>query len=184
MQPQTLNSTAITLPYEGVINALTGSRQGLERVYEHFCDLTLRYMGHGEPLGQEEVAELKLLIDIYTEDETGSEVNNPLSIGDKVYFARDVRPYTVKAVGKQFAICTKPFNLKGTVLYTIIDFEEDIRGPNDGIFNVYDYTVQEDIDACLADLLDPESGVAVSCTRRRGIDLDLIKINNTLITAL
>jgi hypothetical protein len=57
-----------------------------------------------------------------------------LKKGAKVYFANELHPYTVRAVGKRFAVCTKPFPLKSTVLYTIIDMEEKIRGTEDLVF--------------------------------------------------
>lgn len=41
--------------------------------------------------------------------------------GQKIWFEGEKRPYTVRACDERFAICTKPFNLRKTVLYTIID---------------------------------------------------------------
>lgn len=49
-------------------------------------------------------------------------------VGDKIYFVEEKRPYTIRALGKRYAICTKPFNPKRTVLYTIVDFVKEIRG--------------------------------------------------------
>lgn len=53
-----------------------------------------------------------------------------LVVGDRVRFVEEGQRYTVRAVtsGGRFAICTKPFNLKHTVLYTVIDFERGVRG--------------------------------------------------------
>jgi hypothetical protein len=48
--------------------------------------------------------------------------------GTRVRFAEEKQAYTVRAIGPRFAVCTKPFNPRHTVLYTVIDFEEKIRG--------------------------------------------------------
>jgi len=79
-------------------------------------------------------------------------MKNTLVVGQKIYFNSEVRPYTVKAVGDEFAICTKPFNLRHTVLYTILDFKQEIRSTNNLVFNCYDYAKQSAIDECLHDL--------------------------------
>ena len=62
------------------------------------------------------------------------EFYNTVKIGDKIKFAEEVRPYVVKAIGKRYIICTKPFNLKHTVLYTIIDKEGFVRGADNMVF--------------------------------------------------
>lgn len=100
--------------------------------------------------------------------------SNDLSLGDKIYFSTDKKPFTVKATNEQFTILTKPFNLKQTVLYTIIDWQRGYRNRNNMLFNPYDYAIQEDIDQCLKDLCDPNSVVKVS--RRGKVELDIIKI--------
>ncbi|HEX7313274.1 MAG TPA: hypothetical protein VF297_05110 [Pyrinomonadaceae bacterium] len=94
-----------------------------------------------------------------------------LSVGAKVKFEAEKGPYTVKACSERYAICTKPFNPKRTVIYTIVDFERDVRGRNNLVFNVYDYAAQADIDKCLRDLEDPQSVVEVS--HRNCVDLDI-----------
>ena len=75
-----------------------------------------------------------------------------LKIGDKIKFASEKQKYSIKTKSDRYLICTKPFNPKKTVLYTIIDLERLVRGTNNRIFNSYDYAVQEDIDECLGDL--------------------------------
>lgn len=92
-----------------------------------------------------------------------------LAVGDKVKFEAEKGAYTVKARSARFAICTKPFNLKRTVIYTIVDFERDVRGTNNLVFNVYDYAKQEDVDACLRDL---EAG-EVEVSYRNCVELDI-----------
>lgn len=96
-----------------------------------------------------------------------------LKVGSKIWFYGEKRPYTVKAISDRFAICTKPYNPKHTVLYTIVDFKEEIRGTNDFIFNPYDYAVQEDIDECMADLISGETEIS----RRNRVNLIVTQIN-------
>jgi hypothetical protein len=66
----------------------------------------------------------------------GSEVMAKIPVGSKVKFASEKMRYTVQASDERFSICTKPFNLKRTVLYSIIDFDEDVRGPENLIFGM------------------------------------------------
>lgn len=73
-----------------------------------------------------------------------------LKIGQKVFFKEEKAGYTVKAVSERYAILTKPY--KSTVIYTILDLKEKIRGTNNLVFNIYDYKKQEDIDKCMEDL--------------------------------
>jgi hypothetical protein len=55
-------------------------------------------------------------------------------LGQKIWFYGEERPYKIRACDNRFAICTKPFNLQKTVLYTIIDRKENIRGTENFIF--------------------------------------------------
>ena len=54
-----------------------------------------------------------------------------LSVGDSVQFAESGRWWKVRAVSERFVILTSPFNLQHTVLYSIIDWERGVRGPDD-----------------------------------------------------
>lgn len=51
---------------------------------------------------------------------------------DRIKFAGEKQRYTVRAVSAdgRWAICTKPFNLQRTVIYTVIDFDGGVRGPS------------------------------------------------------
>jgi hypothetical protein len=97
---------------------------------------------------------------------------NKICVGDKITFAEEVMAYTVKAKSDNYAICTKPFNPRKTVLYTIIGFNEDVRGRNNLVFNCYDYSKQKDIDQCLFDLESGETGIS----HRNRIPLNIKKI--------
>jgi hypothetical protein len=55
-------------------------------------------------------------------------------IGDKIKFEGERQRYTVQAFDERFIIATKPFNMKKTYLYTIIDLEREVRGPDDRLF--------------------------------------------------
>lgn len=82
-----------------------------------------------------------------------------LEEGSKVWFREEVRPYTVKASNDRYAICTKPFNLKKTVLYTIVDLKEGVRGSDDLIFCM-GYETQDEINNALKRLKDGEMEIS------------------------
>lgn len=92
-----------------------------------------------------------------------------LKAGDKIKFQNEKHKYTIKAKSDRYLICTKPFNLQKTCLYTIIDLDRLVRGTNNLVFNAYDYMVQEHIDECLKDL---ETG-EIEVTHRNCILLDV-----------
>ena len=59
-----------------------------------------------------------------------------MKLGDKIKFNEEKQRYTIRALDGRYAICTKPFNPKKTVLYTIVDFVEKIRGTENLIFGM------------------------------------------------
>ena len=74
-------------------------------------------------------------------------------VGDKVWFAEEKRPYTVRACDERFLICTKPYNFQPrTVEYTIVDLKEEIRGTDGYAIGGYDYYETEDCEAFLREL--------------------------------
>lgn len=91
-----------------------------------------------------------------------------VNVGDKVYFPNEKKPYTVRARDERFIICTKPFNPRHTVLYTIIDLKHKWRGPDDRIF-CSGYESDED---CAERLVELQSG-EIEVSARRGIRLDI-----------
>jgi len=58
------------------------------------------------------------------------------NVGDKLRFAEEKQAYTVQAAGERFLVCTKPFNPKRTVLYTVVDLAQGIRGTENLIFGL------------------------------------------------
>ena len=61
---------------------------------------------------------------------------NIYKVGDKIKFKSEKQQYTVQACNEKFAVCTKPFNLMKTVLYSVIDFDRNIRGTENLIFGM------------------------------------------------
>ena len=75
------------------------------------------------------------------------------NVGDKIYFAEEKRPYTVRACDDRFLICTKPYNFKPkTVIYTIVDLVEGIRGTDNYSIGWCDYYETKDCERMLNEL--------------------------------
>lgn len=94
-------------------------------------------------------------------------VTPKLRVGGTVKFADDKRVYTIRAMSERYAICTTPFPKLDTVMYTIIDNDKMIRGPNDLVLNIYDYTLETECEKTLRDLLANIVGIS----RRRSVSL-------------
>jgi hypothetical protein len=91
-----------------------------------------------------------------------------IKAGDRIKFAAERQRYTVRAAGKRYLVCTKPFNLRHTVLYTIVDLVKGIRGTENLIFGL-GFETQEDCDAALARLEAGETEVS----HRNFVPLDI-----------
>ena len=75
------------------------------------------------------------------------------NVGDKIYFAEEKRPYTVRACDDRFLICTKPYNFKPKiVIYTIVDLVEGIRGTDNYSIGWCDYYETKDCERMLHEL--------------------------------
>jgi hypothetical protein len=72
-----------------------------------------------------------------------------IKVGSKIIFDGEVRPYRVRACDKRYLICTKPFNLKHTVIYTIVDLKLKIRGTENTVFCMGFEKDQDCVDALL-----------------------------------
>ncbi len=93
--------------------------------------------------------------------------------GDKIWFAEEKKPYTIRACDDRYLICTKPYNFKPqTVLYTIVDLKEQIRGTDGYCIGPYSYYDQEDCDDYLKELQTNESHISY----RNRIELNIVKI--------
>jgi len=89
-----------------------------------------------------------------------------LKVGDRVKFREERLPYRVIARNDRFMVCTKPFNLKHTVLYTIIDLCLNIRGTENLVFGLGAETKEQ----CVEMVLRLESGES-EISRRNQIPL-------------
>ena len=89
-------------------------------------------------------------------------------MGDKVYVPNEKKPYRVKARDERYIICTKPFNLRHTVLYFIVDLVDKWRAPDNMVF-CGGYETDEDCKKRLAELQNETIELSI----RRGIRLDI-----------
>lgn len=55
-----------------------------------------------------------------------------LHVGDFLTFPEEKRKYEIRAKGDRYMVCTKPFFQ--TVLYTVIDLVEQVRGTENLVF--------------------------------------------------
>lgn len=55
-------------------------------------------------------------------------------VGDFILFAEEIRGYKIMARGVRYLVCNKPFACQRTVLYTVIDLLEQVRGTENLIF--------------------------------------------------
>lgn len=103
-----------------------------------------------------------------------------MNVGDKIYFAEERFPYVIQACDERFLICTKPFNPKHTIQYTIVDLKDGIRGADNywkwGGF--VDYKDQKECERMLRalhgdcdDLCKP-----VMISYRNRIELNIVKV--------
>lgn len=94
-------------------------------------------------------------------------------VGSRVWFEGEARPYRVRARNERYLICTKPFNPKRTVLYCIIDLEEEIRGPDNMVFGMGYETDADNIER-LEELASGE--IEVSYRRRVPLDVSMVSV--------
>ena len=91
-----------------------------------------------------------------------------VNVGDRVYIPKEKRPYKVRARDDRYIICTKPYNPQHTVMYFIIDLEEQRRGPDNMVF-CFGYESDED---CMERLKELQEG-KIEVSRRRDVPLDI-----------
>lgn len=101
------------------------------------------------------------------------------NVGDRIYFAEEKKPYKIRACGERFLICTKPYNFRPkTVVYTIVDLKEGIRGTDGYSISPYDYYKDEDCQEYLHELETSKDrlfdGAHVSYRNR--IELNITKV--------
>lgn len=93
-----------------------------------------------------------------------------LKVGDKIKFQSEKQRYTIQARSERYIICTKPFNLKKTFLYTVIDLDRYVRGALGLVFGTpYELDIQEEAQQCIDDLEENKYEVS----HRNCIQLDV-----------
>lgn len=97
-----------------------------------------------------------------------------IPIGTKIKFLEEKQKYTVMASNVAFAICTKPMNALKTVLYTVIDWNEQIRGTENLIFG-FGAETKKECDEMLNRLTDGESEVSYRNRIRLNIEKIILK---------
>jgi len=90
-------------------------------------------------------------------------------IGDRIKFKEEKRLYVVQACSERYLICTKPFNLKKTYLYSIVDLVEKIRGTDNYVFSPHNYNNKEGAELALQEL----SSGKMRISNRNRIDLNI-----------
>jgi hypothetical protein len=93
-------------------------------------------------------------------------------LGSRVWFAEEKRPYKVRARNDRFLICTKPFNARNTVIYSIVDLTEKVRGPDNLIF-CFGYETEDQIAENMRLLAAGE----IEVSHRRRIKLNVTRVD-------
>lgn len=90
---------------------------------------------------------------------TEDEMLAAIQVGQRVWFGGERIGYTVQARNARWIICTKPFAARKTVLYSIIDTKEKLRGPDDLVFGG-GYETKEQCEANLERLVNDSMGLS------------------------
>lgn len=85
-----------------------------------------------------------------------------IKAGERVRVDGERTAYIAQCVSDRFVVCTKPFNLRHTVLYFVIDKDRDIRGPDNDVFCM-GYETKEQ---CIDRLKDLNKGIIGVSLRR------------------
>lgn len=102
---------------------------------------------------------------------TEAEVIEVLAVGHRVWFAEERMPYTVQARDGRFIVCTKPFAARKTVIYTVLDLQRGVRGPDNLVFGM-GYETREECQERLCDLQDGTAEVSHRPQRVLPINID------------
>lgn len=101
-----------------------------------------------------------------------------LTVGSKLWFLGEKQGYTVRALGKRYAVCTKPMNAKKTVLYTVCDFQEWVRGTENLVFGMgaeTDGQCREMIERL--EVVSRDSQLATEVSHRNRVPMRIIRVN-------
>lgn len=92
-------------------------------------------------------------------------------IGNRIWFAEEKRPYTIRAQNERYLICTKPFAPKKTVIYSIVDLDEKVRGTDSLIFGL-GYETED----CIAQNMALLASGEMEVSHRNRIPLDVVRM--------
>lgn len=98
-----------------------------------------------------------------------------IPVGSKIKFESEKQRYTVQASDERYAVCNKPMNALKTVLYTIVDFKNNIRGTENLVFGMGAET-REECEEMLARLNLPFGEGPSEVSHRNYRELDIEKI--------
>ena len=98
-----------------------------------------------------------------------------VGVGWRVRFAEERNAYTVQARGSRYLVCTKPFPLRRTVLYTVVDLLEQVRGTENLIFGAGAET-REQCDEMLNRLEGREEHVQTEVSHRNRVPLRVVAV--------
>ena len=90
-------------------------------------------------------------------------------VGTKIKMLSEKQRYTVMASNHFMSVCTKPFNAQKTVLYCIIDWHEQIRGPENLVFG-FGAETKEQCEEMLERLTQGET--EISHRHRANLDIE------------
>jgi len=95
-----------------------------------------------------------------------------MNVGDRIKFVSEHNSYEIQAVSTdgRWVVATKPFNLRNTVIYTLIDTVNQLRGVDDSLGNSLGYETRAD---CEESLKLIQSGMFGYSYRRRPMELDV-----------
>ncbi len=96
---------------------------------------------------------------------------NKVEVGTRIKFFSEKKAYTVQASNRFFSVCTKPFNAKKTVIYSVIDWYNQIRGTENLIFG-FGAETKEQCEEMLDRLTNAESDIS----SRNWCELDIKKV--------
>lgn len=99
--------------------------------------------------------------------------NNKIPEGSKIWFEEEKQGYTVRASNVAFAICTKPMNALKTVIYTVIDWQQNIRGTENLIFGMGAETDEQ-----CKDMLERLTNGDSEVSERNFIKLNIKRLDN------
>jgi hypothetical protein len=110
-----------------------------------------------------------------------------LEIGQDIYFEGESVPMKLRARSNRYAIVTRGYDpveeadlleememtaeeaSEASLVYSLLDFQEEKKAPNDRIFDPYNYEEQADLEQCIADL---EEG-KINLSKRHGVALKI-----------